>query len=65
VSGLHDQDFIYNGKKLVNPLSSPVKTLQLSDDMALHELLGQVFRNYTLNEYGLKLEDIQRTDRQN
>ena len=26
-SGLHDQDWIHNGKKLINPLDSPVKTL--------------------------------------
>ena len=27
VYGLHDQDFIHNGKKLINPLDSPVHIL--------------------------------------
>jgi hypothetical protein len=27
VRGLHDHDFIHNGKKLINPLDSPVRVL--------------------------------------
>jgi hypothetical protein len=27
--GLHDQDYIHDGKKLINPLDSLVKSLQL------------------------------------
>ena len=36
-TGLHDQDYIHNGKKLLNPLDSNVKTLRLGADMALHQ----------------------------
>jgi hypothetical protein len=27
--GLHDHDYIHNGKKLINPLDSPMRSLQL------------------------------------
>jgi len=26
VMGLYDQDFIHNGKKLINPIDSPIRT---------------------------------------
>jgi hypothetical protein len=61
--GLHGQDFIHNGKKLVNLLDSFVRTLQLGGDMALHEHLGQLSWKYTFDQYKLKLEDIQRAER--
>ena len=64
-TGLHDQDWISNGKKLVNPLDSPVKTLQLGEDGAFHSHLGMIYNKYTLDEHGLKLEDVKRKDRQN
>jgi hypothetical protein len=63
--GLHGQDFIHNGKKLVNPLDPLVRSLQLGGDMVLHEHLGQVFQRYTFDQQRLKLEHFQRTDRQN
>ena len=65
VQGLHDQDWIHNGKKLVNPLDSSVRVLQLGTDVALLTHLGQVFNKFTIDEHGLKLEDVNRTDRQN
>lgn len=64
-SGLHDQDWIHNGKKLINPLDSPVKTLQLGEDGAFHTHLGMLYNKYTFDDHGLKLEDVQRKDRQN
>ena len=64
-SGLHDQDWIHNGKKLVNPLDSPVKTLQLGEDGAFHTHLGMLYNKYTFDQHGLKLEDVQRKDCQN
>ena len=64
-SRLHDQDWIHNGKKLVNPLDSPMKTLQLGEDRAFHTHLRMVYKKYSYNEHGLKLVDVQRKDRQN
>ena len=62
---LHDQDWIHNGKKLINPLDSPVKTLQLGEDGVFHTHLGIIYNKYTFDEHGLKLEDVQRKDLQN
>jgi len=64
-SGLHDQDWIHNGKKLINPLDSSVKTLQLGEDGAFHSHLGMIYNKYTFDEHGVKLEDVKRKDRQN
>ena len=64
-SGLHDQDWIHNGKKLINPLDSPVKTLQLGEDGAFHTHLGMIYNKYSFDQHGLKLEDVQQKDRQN
>ena len=33
--GLHDQDYIHNGMKLINPLLSSVQCLQLGGDVCL------------------------------
>ena len=57
-SGLHDQDWIHNGKELINPLDSPVKTLQLKEDGAFHTHLGMLYNKYTFDDHGLKLEDV-------
>ena len=63
--GLHDQDYIHNGKKLINPLLSATKTLQLGGDLCLHGHIEQVFQQFTVEEHGLTGEDVQRRDRQN
>jgi hypothetical protein len=65
VQGLHDQDFIHNGKKLINPLDSPIQVLQLGGDICCLEHLDMVYNKFSYDEHGLRLEDIQRTDRQN
>jgi hypothetical protein len=65
VQGLHDQDFIHNGKKLINPLDSPVRVLQLGGDICCLEHLGMVYNKFSYDEHGQRLEDIQRTDKQN
>jgi len=64
-TGLHDQDFIHNGKKLINPLDSPVRVLQLGMDICCLEHVGLVYNSFKFDEHGLKLEDIHRIDRQN
>lgn len=63
--GLHDQDYIHNGKKLLNPIDSNVRTLRLGGDLALHQHICQVFNRYTFDEHGLLQEDYERNDRQN
>ena len=65
IFGLHDQDFIHNGKKLINPLDSVVKNLQLGFDVCYLDHLGQVYQKFALDQHGLRKEDVQRTDRQN
>ena len=63
--GLHDQDYIHIGKKLINPLLSAARTLQLGGDLCLHSHIEQVFKEFIPEEHGLKLEDVERRDRQN
>jgi hypothetical protein len=65
IHGLHDQDFIHNGKKLINPLDSPVRILQLGGDMCCLEHIGLVYNKFNFDEHGLKLEDVKCQDRQN
>ena len=64
-TGLHNQDYIHNGKKLLNPLNSNVRTLRLEVDLALHQQIYQVFNYFTVDEHGLLQEDYDRKDRQN
>ena len=56
-STLHDQDFIYNGKKLINPIDSPVRTSQLGYDVVTLTHLGLVYNKFSCDQHGLKLED--------
>jgi hypothetical protein len=64
VWGLHDQDYIHNGKKFINPLDSPMRSLQLGAKTCFDEHIGLVYNKYTFDQHGLRLEDIQRTNRQ-
>jgi hypothetical protein len=52
-TGLHHQDYIHNGKKLLNPIDSNVRTLRLGGDLALHQHICQVFNRFTVDEHGL------------
>lgn len=63
--GLHDQDYVHNGKKLINPLLSSVRCLQLGEDVCLLQYVGHVYNRFTADEHGLRQEDIDRRDRQN
>lgn len=62
--GLHDQDFIHNGKNLINPLDSPVRVLQLGGDVTLLKHVGMIYSKFNHDEHGLKHEDTTRKDRQ-
>ena len=46
--GLHDQDYIHNGKKLINPLDSRVWDLILGGDIALHEHIGWCITDFPM-----------------
>lgn len=61
--GLHDQDYIHNRKKLIYPLDSPVRTFYLGQDICCLEHIGLVNNKYTYDQHGLKLDDVQRTNR--
>lgn len=63
--GLHDQDYIHNGKKLINPLLSAVRVLQLGGDVCTLEHVGLVYNRFTADQHGLRQEDVDRKDRQN
>ena len=65
VKNLHDQDYIHNGKKLINPLDSPVRLLQLGGDVCCLEHLGFVYNMFSFDEHGLRWEDIDKTNRLN
>ena len=64
-TGLHNQDYIHNGKKLINPLDSNIRTLRLGGNLALHQHICQVFNRFTVDEHGLLQEDYDKKDRQN
>ena len=61
--GLHDQDYIHNGKKLINPLLSAARTLQLGGGLCIHSHIEQVFHQFIAEEHGLKMEDVERKNR--
>lgn len=65
VHGLHDQDFVHNGKKLVNPLNSSMKFLQLGPYVCCHEHIRQVYNKFKYDDHDLRVEDASRDDQQN
>lgn len=52
--GLHDQDYIHNGKKLIKPLLSFVRCLQFGGDVCLLEHVGHVYNRFSVDEHGLR-----------
>ncbi|CAM6105892.1 unnamed protein product [Calypogeia fissa] len=64
-SGLHDQDYIHNGKKLGNVLDSIKRILQPGAQVAMLTHVEHVYKLYDEKDHGLNSEDIARTDRQN
>lgn len=57
VTSLHNQDFIHNDKKFINPMLSAIRTLHSGEDVCLHQKIGQVFNCFTFEEHGLKPKD--------
>lgn len=65
VHGIHSQDSIHNGKKLMNPMDSAVRVLALGNYMAHMSHVRAVFEKLPFVQHGLRANDIDRTDRQN
>lgn len=63
--GFHDQDYIHNGKKLINPLFSIARTLMLGGFLCASQHLEMVYNHFLLKEDGLLQVDIYRKNRQN
>ena len=65
ILGLHDQNYIYNVKKFINLLDSPVKVLQLGGDLVALEYVGLVYNRFNCDEHRLQVGDVERVDCQN
>ena len=65
VYGLHDQDFVHNGKKLVNPLDLPSCHFILGNENATLNHIYLVYHSFSVDRHGLQDGDIKREDRQN
>jgi hypothetical protein len=63
--GLHDQDFVYNGRKLINPLDSAARIFQWGTKVCALEHIGMVYQRFTYDDHNHCLEDVQQVDRQN
>jgi hypothetical protein len=64
VKNLHDQDYIHNGKNLIEALDSLVQVLQLGGDVCCLEYLGFVYNIFSYDEHGLRHGDIDKTNQQ-
>ena len=66
VIGLHDQDYIHKGKKIVNPLFSGRRDLIVGKELISFNHVRMVYNNFKVDvDHKLKIEDIERIDRQN
>lgn len=63
--GLHDPDFIHNGKKLVNPLDSITRVMKLGAEVAAFSHINHVYELYDAKDHAMNHEDVLRSDRQN
>ena len=59
--GLRDQDYIHNGKKLINPLLSSVH----GSNVCLLQHIGHVYNRFNADEHGLRQEDVDYKNMQN
>ena len=67
VENLSDQDYIYNGKKLINHLKHPSRVLSLGGNPCHMNHLELLLVNMQINQFdhGLNRADIERADRMN
>lgn len=64
-TSLHDQKYIHNGKKLLNPIDSNACTLRSGGDLALHQIFCQVFNCFTIDQHGMLQKEYDKNDRLN
>jgi hypothetical protein len=65
VYGIHSQDPIHNGKKLLNALDVSSRVLVLGNYQAHFNDVHAVYNKFPFAEHGLRQNDVLRTDRQN
>ena len=65
VTRLHDQDYIHNGKNLVNHLFIGRRDLIVGEELINFNHVGMVYDNFKVDNHKLKIEDIERIDHQN
>ena len=64
ISGLFDQDYIHNHKKLINHLYHS-RVIMMGQNLVHSNYLAHVHDSFPFAEHGLTLEDVHRGDRQN
>ena len=65
VTRLHDQDYIHNGKKLVNLLFHGQRDLIVGQELISFNHVRMVYKKFKVDDHKIKIEDIERVDRQN
>ena len=65
VIALHDQDYVHNGKNLVNPLFSGRQDLIVEKELISFNHVRMVYNNFKVDHHKLKIEDIEKSDLQN
>ena len=65
IYGIHDQDFIHNGKKLVNALDNASRSLAIGDVWITLNHVALVYNIFPIDRHRLRDSDLTRDDRQN
>ena len=65
VTSFHEKNYIHNGKNLVNPLFSGQQDLIVGQELISFNQVIMVYSNFKVDDHTLKIEDIERIDRQN
>ena len=60
-----NQDYIHNGKKLTYPLDHPTRVIYVGNHVAHINHLFLVKEKFDIKVHGLRVEDVERKDRQN
>lgn len=55
---MHDQDYIHDDKKLVNPLFSGQQDLILGEEMIIFNFVRMVYNTFKVDDHKLKSEDM-------
>ena len=62
---INDQDYIHCGKKLTYALDTVTKTLNIGGHIVNMNHIDLVSKTFPVQEHGLRIEDVERKDRQN